>query len=244
MISFVKTLFNNGDNNGSVIIKTKDGKDIKCHDFVLKNTSGYFKEVMESEGFNGTIDLDSNSEIVSIVVEYLYSEKIVDKNLSGYDIIHLYHIVTQFRCNDLILILKNHYLKKFSHLLNSDNWLDLLKIVFNISKYSDLQGEIVDYYKNNVLADSDASNQILLSRSYEDLDHCLKNLLYNILLERHIILHNETINKSIDDKNLESLNKYIKDMSDSEEEILEIDSDNSNQSGKKTKTISKPIKKK
>lgn len=243
MISFVKTLFNNGDNNGSIVIKTKDGKDIKCHDFVLKNTSDYFKEVIENEGFNGTIDLDSNSEIVTIVIEYLYSEKIIDRNLSGYDIIHLYHIITQFRCSDLILILKNHYLKKFAHLLNPDNWVELLKIVFNISKYSDLQSEIIDYYKNSVLTDPDAANQILLSRSYENLDHSLTNLLYTILLERHIILHNETMNKNLDDQHLETLNKYIKDMSDSDEEV-EMDSDNSNQFGKKNKTISKSIKKK
>src|SRR5579885_3469662 len=112
MLSFIRSLFNNGDNNGKIIIKTTNNKEIKCHDFILKNTSDYFKEIVEYESFNNIIEMDCSSEIIIIILNYLYSEIIDDKNLSCEEIIHLYYTINQLKCKNFINILKNHYLGK------------------------------------------------------------------------------------------------------------------------------------
>ena len=211
MISLLKSLFNNGDNNGNIILETND-KNLKCHDFVLRQTSDFFKENLETSGFNGIINLDSNSELVCLVLNYFYSEKIIDKELSANDIIKLYYLINQLRCQDSILILKNHYFKKFYGTLNEANWLELLKIIFNISKYTDLQDEILLYFKNSILMKTESLNVIRFNDFYKDTNEEIKNVLFSICLEKIMFLLNEVNkNQCILDDNLKkknNLNNY------------------------------------
>lgn len=133
-ISFCKY----GENNGNVLIKTVD-KELKCHDFVITQTSIYMREILENKITNNIIELDSNYEVVNIILNYLYSEKVIDKDLNANDIIKLYHLINQLKCPDTIIVLKHYYLEKFAKTINENNWNILLKMVFGISKFSNLQ---------------------------------------------------------------------------------------------------------
>jgi len=161
---------------------------------------------------------------VNIVLNYLYSEKIIDKELSANDIINLYNLINQLRCKDIIVPLKNHYLKKFPALLNESNWMELLKCVFNVSKYTDFQEEILSYYKSNVLTQLEDLDLNTIINTYKLVNEEIKTLLFLICLEK-ISLMNIEIKNNIIDKNIttkQNLNSYLKTINeDSQDEIDE-----------------------
>src|SRR5437016_890126 len=105
MITLLRNLYNNGDNTGNIIIKTL-GKEILCHDYIIKNTSNFLKEVLEEKFLIGAriIELDYEHDLVNIVLNYMYSEKIIDKELTGNEIIKLYSLISLLRCPDFIFI--------------------------------------------------------------------------------------------------------------------------------------------
>ena len=182
MISTLRNLFNNGDNNGTIIIKTFD-KDLKCHKFVLSNTSEYFKESIEQATFDNVITLDVSTELLIIVLNFLYSEKIIDKELSGIDIIKLFALISQLRCVDFVINLKNYYLKKFPKTINENNWLFLLENVYNTMKYSDLQEELLRYFQNNILSNIEKSKIQVLKIAIDETASEIKQTLFLICLK-------------------------------------------------------------
>jgi hypothetical protein len=215
MLSILRDLYKNGDNDGNVIIKTKD-KELKCHEFVISNTSDFFKSSINSDSYYNIIELDSSFEIVNIIMNYLYSEKIVDKELSANDIINLYNLINQLRCKDFIIPLKNHYLKKFPELLNELNWMELLKCVFNVNKYADFQDEILLYYKSNILTQLEDLDLNTIIDNYKYVNEEIKTLLFTICLAK-ILSMNIEIKNNIIDKNIttkQNLNTYLKTIND------------------------------
>lgn len=230
MITLLRTLYNNGDNDGTITIVTNDKKHIACHSFIIECTSEFLRSVTKSENFKNVIEIDSTYELVNIVLNYLYSEKIVDKELSAIDIINLYNLINQLRCNDSIVVLKNHYLKKFPNLLNEENWIQLLTYIFNVNKYADLQEIILSYYRNKVLDNIESFNLQIINEIYKGINEEIKNLLFSICLEKIFNLTNEIKNNTNDqyNKNKQKLNSYLKNIkcdSDENEEINNSDDD-------------------
>lgn len=220
MISVLRTLYNNGDNDGNIAINTKLGQ-LKAHSFILENTSELFKACIKSQSFSNMIELDASDELVNIVMNYLYSEKIIDKELDPNDIINLYNLINHLRCKDSIniSILKNHYLKKFPGLLNEGNWMDLLRSVYNISKYADFQEEIIAYYKSHILAFIEDLDINFVMSMYTNISDELKILLFSICLERVSVINAELRNNAIEaeSKEKQKMNSALKSKSDDDD---------------------------
>ena len=210
MLTVLRTLYNDGDNDGNVIIKTHD-KDLLCHDFVLKYTSDFFKEYMNVTTFTGLLELDYESKLVNIMFNCMYSEKVVDEGLTGQEIIKLYALINQLKCKEIDMIIKNHYLKKFPSTLTENNWMTFLRMVFNIEKYNDLQKEILNYFAENILMNLETVNMYLFSDLYKDTDNNIKDTLFKICLEKILSLTNELKNNLENDVVKKKLNDYIKD---------------------------------
>lgn len=217
MLSILRTLYNNGQNSGDVILRIKD-QDIKCHSFVLETTSEYFRSCIKTDDFNGIIELDLSFDIVSIIVNFLYSEKIIDKDLAANEIIRLFTAIGDLHCMDSIIILKKHYAKKFPKLLNEDNWHILLEYVFNTNKYTDLQEMIMEYYENTILNNIDLENLYNLKNAFITMNGEIKNALFGVALKKINILLEEIKDNSSETKM--ALNGYINDI-DQDDDIVE-----------------------
>lgn len=186
MITRIRSLYNEGQNDGSITIKTID-KDLKVHRFVLELTSDFFNESMKKNDLAETpqiITLDFYSDLVNIVLNYMYSEKIIDKDLSGSDIINLFNLISQVRCKDFIMNLKNHYLKKFPKVLDNTNWCNLLRTVYGISKYYELEEALLYHFKNTILTELDGGNFNKLSDTFSLLEYNIKDQLFMISLDK------------------------------------------------------------
>lgn len=217
MLSVLRLLYNEGENNGNVNVKTHD-KNLLCHDFVLKSTSDFFRDSMNGKPLPIYFELDYNSKLVNIVLNCMYSEKVVDEDLTGQDIIKLYALINQLKCRGIDMIIKNHYIKKFPSTLTENNWMMLLRMVFNIEKYNDLQKEILNYFAENILMNLETVNMCLFSDLYKDTDGNIKDALFKICLEKILSLTTELKNLEDDSKN--KLNDYLKEEYDEEEEEI------------------------
>lgn len=245
MLSILKTLYNNGENDGNITIITKSSK-LMCHSFIIENTSEYFRSCIFS---CNVIELDYSFELVNIVMNYLYSEKILDKNLDANEIINLYNLINQLKCKDSTNIntLKNHYLKKFPSLINETNWIDLLKYVYNINKYADFQEEILTYYKSNILTYIEDLDFNEIINMYTNTNDELKILLFSICLERvsvmNVEIKNNTNNSEL--KTKQKMNSLLKMITINDNEEDDIPSDESEESPplKPVKQLKKGVKK-
>lgn len=243
MLTLLRTLFNNGDNDGQILIKTKD-KDIRCHGFIVNLTSEFMKTSIDklSSATGTIIELDFPSSLIVIIFNYLYSERIIDKELPAFDIIQLFNLIGQLKCHQSIIILKNHYLKKFPDLIIEDNWMALLTYVFNVSKYAELQEEIINYYTNNILNNIELSNSYMITNAYETLDNPIKNLLFSIGLKKISELNAELKNNVTEQENKKKLdlNSYLKNFDCESEEICDDDPGESNKVQSKSNNKAKP----
>lgn len=228
MLSTLRNLFNNGDNDGDIILITHD-KAIKCHSFILEYTSEYLRSCIKNDPYTKTIELDTGSELLCIVLNYCYSEKLVDKEVNWNDILKLYILLNQLKCGDNILVLKNHYLKKLYPLLNKDNWFEILKIVFNVNKFSDIEQVILTFYKNSILTDMSMPEIKELVTQFEHSSNFeLHNKLFAICLEKLHDLLNELKVNGLNDNNKIKMNTYLKKLSHISESDEENDNDQSN----------------
>lgn len=250
MHTILKSLYNNGDNDGDMIVKTKD-RDVRCHSFILRYVSEFMR-INVMSNFN-IIDMETSSDLINIVFTYLYSEKIIDRDLSATDIIQLFDLISQLKCHTSVCILKNHYLQKFPSLINDDNWMELLKYTYNISKYSELQEEIVTYYTGNILNNIEMYNSQTLTDSYKNLNEEIKNLLFSICIKKINELTIELKNSTTENENKQkqAINEYLKTIEvecddepeEAEEEVKEVKTSPKLTSSKSTKMVHKVIKK-
>ena len=242
MITILRSKYNNGDNDGNITIKTKD-KDIKCHSFVLENTSEYFRGNIRKIDFNGIIEMGSTTyDLINIVINYLYSEKIVDRELTCNDIVQLYGLLNCLKCDNSVMILRNHYLKKFKQLLNEENWISLLKSVFNIDIYNDLQEEIIVFYRDYILENTANCNLQTIKALFKELNGEIKDILYDICFEKLVDCNNVLRNSlNIEQEEKILANNYlknIKDKEDSDEDSLKLPKKLTKKKVNKSKNIS------
>jgi len=222
MLTTLRTLYNQGDNDGNVIIKTTD-HELICHDFVLKYTSDFFKNYIIMTGFDGIITLDYDSKLVNIVFNCMYSEKVIEQNLTGQEIIKLYALLDQLKCKNIEMIIKNHYLKKFPSTLTENNWMTFLRMVFNVEKYIELQKEILNYFANHILMNLETVNMYLFSDVYKDTDNDIKDTLFKICLEKIMSLTTELKTNMENEELKKKMNEYLKtDDEESDEEPKKV----------------------
>ncbi len=222
MLTILRTLYNNGENDGDIIIKTIN-EELRGHSFILKKTSDFFRICMSDPYFAGIIEIDSTSKIINIVINYLYSEKIIDDDLSPTEIIQLYNVINNLKCHQSITILKNYYLQKFPKLLNQNNWIELLTYTFNISKYTELQEELLTFYTNYILNNIQTIDLHTIDNLYKPVNDEIKNILFSIALQKVYSLTNEIKNNTSQQENItkHNLNTFLINASEYEEAISE-----------------------
>ena len=76
-------------------------------------------------------------------IQYIYKQKLnakitIRNNGHSYETIELVSLIDHLKCTNIILILKNYYLRQFSVTLTDNNWLNILKSIFKIQKYNEL----------------------------------------------------------------------------------------------------------
>ena len=224
MLTVLRSLYNNGVNEGDIVINTNDGL-LKCHGYVVNTMSSNIKHFTLNNEY-GTYKIPYSSELLNLILNFLYSEKVLDIKLSAIEIIDLHDLINQLNCKEPISILKNHYLKKFPSLLTLDNWLQLLRIVCNIPKYSDFCDNILYFYTTNVLINIDDLYVDNFSSCYQDLNAEIKALLFSVTLKHVISLNNELKHSNeIIKSNKQSMNTFLK-KADSDENSGDSQTDN------------------
>ena len=169
-------------------------------------------------GFDGLITLDYDSKLVNIVFNCMYSEKVIEQNLTGQEIIKLYALLDQLKCKGIDMIIKNHYLKKFPSTITENNWMTFLRMVFNVEKYDDLQKEILNYFANHILMNLETVNMYLFSDVYKDTDNDIKDTLFKICLEKIMSLTTELKTNAENEEAKKKMNDYLKSDDDESDE--------------------------
>lgn len=229
MQSYLRELYNDGINDGDMQILSKDNHIIKCHKFVIS----YATKMLNLHDDNH-ICLDYNKIIIDIILNYTYSEKIVDIDLTVDEILSLFSLINYLDMNDYILELKNHYIRMFPDKLTKNNWLHILKSIYGMPKYSDLLESIIPYIQNVAIVDND----ILSIINIDNLDNAIKNFLFKIALYKIIEL-NKCLNLAIDEKNNDRKEKLNHLLTTSDESCYDSDEDDED-----CNTIDKSTKKK
>jgi hypothetical protein len=165
--------------------------------------------------------MDLSFEITNIIINFLYSEKIIDKDLTAGEIIRLFTAISSLQCSDSIIILKNYYAKKFPKLLNEDNWHVLLEQIFNTNKYAGLQEMIMEYYENNILNNIDLETMFSLKDTFAFMNGEIKNVLFAISLKKINALLEEIRDNSSETKI--ALNQCINDIDEVEDYVEEYE---------------------
>jgi hypothetical protein len=189
-------LYNNGINNGDVIIKTRN-EEIHCHKFVLESTSEYLSQIVKDESFIGTIQLNVSVDVCNIVMNYLYTEIIVDKKLTTDRILELITFVQQLKLFNYPVRLQQHYLCEFENLIDESNWLHLLNTIYNDTRYTDIQVKLFDYYYDVYLT---TLNNLSIQQIHEQflrINEQLRNELFMDVLKK---IRNEIIQKQENSK--------------------------------------------
>ncbi len=229
MQSYLRELYNDGINDGDMQILSKDNHIIKCHKFVIL----YATKILNLQDGNH-ISLDYNKNIIDIILNYTYSEKIVDIDLTVNEILSLFSLIHYLDMNDYILELKNHYIRTFPDKLTKNNWLHILKSIYGMQKYSDLLESIIPYIRDIAIVDDD----ILSIINMDGLDNTIKTFLFKISLHKVIEL-NKCLNLAIDEKNNNRKEKLNLLLTTSDELCYDSDDDNDeedcNTSDKSTK---------
>lgn len=244
MQSTLNNLYNNGNNEGDIILNLLDGT-IRCHSFVLIYTSSYFKNNMntlkcshdinimdyetgyESDGITYQLPLQTTKKIANIIMAFLYNEKVIDIDLNGQEIIELFDNIRSLQFGNFVIILKNHYMNKFKYEINTNNWLLLLKITINDNFYTVLTDKILDYYQNNILTSIDDICESNIDKIIDEFINCdpliVKTLYKRCLMkivEMNVKLNDNSDNgKLFDNKNINKIIKNCIENSDSDEEI-------------------------
>ncbi len=91
-------LFNNGDNNGTVVLLSGDGQIIRCHDFVFESQcafgqakmhfdshisteSKWNSEINNSIQPNYSVQLNYSAKIIRLILSKMYSDKYLFSDL-------------------------------------------------------------------------------------------------------------------------------------------------------------------
>jgi len=166
MNKLVLELFDNGKNsNNNFIIISNENEEIRCSLYILKNQSRFFKSLSEFNKYKFiTTDikysnykktkLNYNSKVIKLLINKMYNSNYVLKNLSTEDILDIIKLI------DEILLYYNKYEiiqeleKLFEKLLTLENWLDILKKIYDNDIYKNLKYVIYSYFLNLKIYDN------------------------------------------------------------------------------------------
>lgn len=150
----IKKLFDDGINNGNIIISAKDGKEIICHSFVIKNQTSFQSFwSKESSGMRGSekIKLEDYDSIVLIaVLNKMYNSEFMFNNLSPYAIISAIKLIDYIamKHSDSVVI---ELCELFNEQITTKNWKNLLEMIYGNKIYEKLINRISYFILNGIL---------------------------------------------------------------------------------------------
>ena len=173
MDTLIQSLFNDGNNDGKFIIKTKDDVEIKCHHIVLKKQSDYFKSLDDFEtnklkqllddtkkDFNKinntkTTHLDYSSKVVKTLLNKMYNSNYIIKDLTYEEIIEIVKLIDEILIQHNKQLLEKELVEILKTSINEKNWLHLLQKAYD-NNLSDLYiNSIQSYFLNEILIKDD-----------------------------------------------------------------------------------------
>ncbi len=211
MLSYIKNLYNLGENDGDVKIFTRDNKVIMCHSFILNRVSENFKSLVNDDK---TLMINQDKKIIDIVLNFSYCEQIIERQLFLDDILNVFSLINHLKMNSFILDLKSHYIRRFPETLSLSNWKHTLRTIFNIEMYSELFQPMRYFIKNVVFMDENYDintdidlfdteiQKFLLSLSFETIKD-LRESYHRLIDERENDLKEKMNRKLINEDLIE-----------------------------------------
>lgn len=191
-------LFNDGVNTGDITIICTDGQLIHCHSFVLESEcefmKGYQHFTQEQQKLSNeikTISLDYSSNIITIVLNKMYSSEYQIPDISVDEIFLITKLMDEIIMTDIDSIM-SELTSQFEKLLTKDNWFDLLCFVSKDHFYCEFEIMILSFF----------SDTLLLDDTFE-IDNYFNNEI-NFDPEIIILLLKYSINKIKKNKNMQN----------------------------------------
>lgn len=134
-------LFNNGDNDGDiVIVSTIDKVEIRCHKWIVRRQARYFADIVktEKEAKRRKTDEKTHQKIIRLTwyvrtsiirqaIHFLYNSQYkLDVNLEARDLFSLFDLVEQLQFTQDTKNIMENIFSLFCSKLTKDNWLALL----------------------------------------------------------------------------------------------------------------------
>ncbi|ARF09828.1 hypothetical protein Indivirus_3_77 [Indivirus ILV1] len=207
MNTYLNTLFNNGNNDGEILIKANDSI-LNCHAFIIKYCTTNKLNINDN-----TIDMSNyNKNQISYILRYMYNSKIEKQEMSNDDIINIFKLINELGCNDFITILKNDLTGMFLKNIKLDNWFKYFDMLYGDNNYKEINEKLLEYYNDDIL-----NNNLINENSIDFLNEMRKvknDAVYDLLIS--------TI-KSIIRRNTEPLCTNLDNEEVSMESVEEID---------------------
>ncbi len=156
------SLFNDGDNEGNVIIISQDNVAIHCHEFVVVHTSRFFKhtilpaKLIRPEQFILRLDMYPAIVIIEVINLMYHHKHPINQTLTAQNLIQL-HVLVQFlqftHLSTDADALDKKIIEQFNHKLNKDNWLSLMEKVFPDNKI--FVTAILSFYRERMIVADD-----------------------------------------------------------------------------------------
>jgi len=201
MNELVTRLFNEGQNDGDVVLISSDKLLIKCHSYVIYNLSTFFKCCLDFNKINekeNIITMEYSEKILKIVINIIYNDKYFTQELEIDEILLILKLIDElqlnFNINKQIIRLEENFKQK----VNQSNWLELLKKVNDFYIYKGIKKILLNFYSKDIL-DSCEINSILDIFYDKSVNLELqKELLDNILLKlKELKVENLNLQKKI-----------------------------------------------
>jgi len=144
-------LFNNGDNDGDIVINCDDNIKIKCHSFIFKRQCLFaLASYHFNEGKINTFDLTYSSKLIRMLISKMYKYKYIFDDLSPNEIITMITLSDYLQMEQFDVIV-DELSMLFESQLNAENWIELLEVVYAYSHLKQLEIKIINYIIINIL---------------------------------------------------------------------------------------------
>lgn len=150
----LKTLFNDGNNNGDIMIICEDNIKIKCHSFVLEHETEYWKTLKDFTSKQIVADkpefkLVYDSKIIIAAINRLYNSD-YKFDLACYQIIEVLSLIDMLQVKNFSQIAKELAII-FRRNLTIDIWEKYVNVIIDSDVYKELCPMFINYYKDTIL---------------------------------------------------------------------------------------------
>lgn len=185
MDKYISTLFQRGNNDGDVDIKTST-KTIKCHSFVIEHCTFFYKY----ESKSSLINLSKyNIHNVIILFECMYGKTSQSQDeclncLDMEDIIEIFELTDYLKCMDFVKELKLSLADKFIKIIDNESLLKYLQVQLDNVIFREINDVLLRYFSGMILKNVDdklinQSINIIKELNGSNLEIIMSNIIKN-----------------------------------------------------------------